>query len=61
MTDKFFDDKNSRKNKIHYDRLDKHKKQDEETKIKHKQNIEHKKQKQEIEENEWEYWKHFYK
>lgn len=60
MVDKF-DDKNSRKNKIHQDQLDKNKYDDEDKKIKHKQNIEHKKQKQEVEEDEWEYWKNYYK
>lgn len=61
MTDKFFDDKNYRKNKIRQDQLDKNRYQDEEKKAQHKKNIEHKKQKEEIEEDEWEYWKNYYK
>jgi hypothetical protein len=61
MTDKFFDDKNYRKNKIRQDQLDKNKHQDEDKKVQHKKTIEHKKQKEEIEEDEWEYWKNFYK
>ena len=60
MVDKF-DDKNTRKNKIYQDQLDKNRHSDEDKKIKHKQNLEHKKQKQEVEEDEWEYWKNYYK
>lgn len=60
MVDKF-DDKNNRKHKIHQDQLDKNRFEDEDKKVKHKQSLEHKKQKQEIEEDEWEYWKNYYK
>lgn len=60
MVDKF-DDKNNRKHKIYQDQLDKNRFEDEDKKVKHKQSIEHKKQKQEIEEDEWEYWKNYYK
>lgn len=61
MSDNFFDDKNNRKKKIQQDHLDKYKLKDEDNKLEHKKNLEHKKQKQEIEEDEWEYWKNYYK
>ena len=61
MSDNFFDDKNNRKKKIQQDHLDKYKLKDEDNKLEHKRSLENKKQKQEIEEDEWEYWKNFYK
>lgn len=61
MVDRPDNSKNNRKNKILYDKTDKPRLDDEEKKLQHKKNIEHKKQKQEIEEDEWEYWKNYYK
>lgn len=61
MVDKFYDDKSHRKNKIRQDQLDKNKQNNDDDKAKHKQNLEHKKHKQEFDEDEWEYWKNYYK
>jgi hypothetical protein len=55
------DDKNYRKTKIDNDQLDKRRFLDEDKKLQHKKNIEFKKHKQEFEENEWEFWKNYYK
>jgi hypothetical protein len=55
------DDKNYRKTKIDNDQLDKKQFLDEDKKLQHKKNIEFKKQKQEFEEDEWEFWKKYYK
>lgn len=61
MVDSPDNSKSNRKNKILYDKTDKSRFDDEDRKVQHKKNIEHKKQKQEIEEDEWQYWKNYYK
>lgn len=61
MNDNFFDNKHYRKHKLKQDEINKHKFTDDDKKIKHQQSIEHKKNREEFDEDEWEYWKNYYK